>query len=93
MSEGLETSHNFLLPVQIYGNSVFCFDFFLIQYFCLEIPKLGLAANQSKLWFFSLSNLSLLFIISALQENDGLRSAGLLPAQHTVHQHVSQHQV
>lgn len=34
---------------------------------------------------------SLLF--HPFQKNDGFRSAGLLPAQHTVHQHVSQHQV
>lgn len=45
-----------------------------------------LASNQ--IWLFLLSLLFLPF-----QKNDGLRSAGLLPAQHTVHQHVSQHQV
>lgn len=52
-----------------------------------------MAADQTKHFSLPLLYLLILFMISAIQENDGFRSARLLPARHTVHQHVSQHQV
>lgn len=50
-------------------------------------------ADRTKLFFFSFCSVRYSSWFCALQKNDGFRSAGLLPAQHTVHQHVSQHQV
>jgi len=44
-------------------------------------------------FFFHFTNCLNPFMVSALQKNDGFWSARLLPAQHTVHQHLPQHQV
>lgn len=64
------------------------FFFCLRKYICIWKYQNKIQGPLAANW---LSFLSLLFL--SFQKNDGLRSAGLLPAQHTVHQHVSQHQV